>query len=92
MLPITVFPSIARVALTLFIQAKGGTVRPPWTCLPVQASPLWAVVASWTQDAEACQLAVVASWTVVAVDSVGVVHLSRRVQAVVTTMSSSSRI
>ena len=75
MLPIAIFPCITGVALGLLVKACGGTVRPPWTRLPVQASALRAVVARWTHNAETRQLAVVTRRTVVAVDRMGVVHL-----------------
>ena len=77
MLPIAVFAGVAGVALALLVQAFDGAVGAPRTGHPVQPCPLRAVVALWTQDAQARQLAVVARWTVVAVDRVGVVHLSR---------------
>lgn len=69
-------PSGTRLALTLLIQPCLVTVRASGTCLPVQGSACWTVVAHRTDVSLTIQHTVVASWAHVAVDRMGVVHLS----------------
>jgi len=70
-----VLPSRTCLALTLLIQPCLVTVSTPGTCLPVQGSTRWTVVARWTDLCLTIIDTVVASWTRVAVDRMGVIYL-----------------